>query len=192
MAVDFGSYEAADYWPDQWLRLTGREARAVFEQFLRAIPDRIGSFEGLLQRNGLPAGYGRLELQMLNDWFREHVTADATGAWPDLRWGSVTMDVGLYLGQALVERHENLHWDLGASAPSLYGYRHHVIVGFTKDGYIRDRVSPSAVMFTYATRVIHESEAEVVVIRDRPMTFGARPIEERRFVEFVDGVSEMA
>jgi hypothetical protein len=132
----------------------------------------------LLLRNGVPVGHEPEGLQRINDWFLENVRADKTGAWPALEWRSIAMDIGLYLGHAVISERPNLHWDLVTSGPTFIDYREHVIVGFGNAfrGY---RVSPSSVIFTYATRAVFKDSSEIVIVDGTPMEFDIRPLDKQ-------------
>jgi hypothetical protein len=189
---DFIDYAVYDYWPRQWLDLSGREARSEYRRFIGAVPSRMTMFEALLRRNALPGGCEPAKLQALNDWFLEHVTADASGVWPAPEWRSFAMDVGLYLGQGVIAAHPHLHWDLAATGPTFVEYRQHVIVGFTQKGYDRHRISPSGQMFTYAKRAVDRDGSEIVIIDGEPIQVDSGPVKTQRFVDFYNRLDRIA
>lgn len=188
---DFSNYDAVDYWPTQWAALSGHAARAEYRRFLTEIPGRVAAFEDLLRRNGLPVGYEQSALQAVNDWFLENVTADASGAWPARVWRSFVMDVGLFLGEGVLERHPHLRWELAVTAPKREGYRQHVLVGFQSPWDRTRRIPPSAVLFTYANHAI-QTGADIVIIDGAPVEIAQWPVKKQRFAKFFEAINQAA
>ena len=89
------------------------EARQAFDRLMRAKPARIDMLRRLLKANAVRLDGTDAAIQDLNDWFYVNVEPDPRNPGrllPD--WYSVVNDIGLFLGDVLIERHPNLRWEV--------------------------------------------------------------------------------
>jgi hypothetical protein len=190
--IDFDDYKVRDYWPDEWVPKTGKEARTEFGTLVDEIPLRRAELKSLLRRNGLENSDASSALQAVNEWFLDNVSADTSGVWPAFPWRSFVLDIGLQIGEAVRVRHPHVRWELATTGPKSEGYRQPVLVGFRQPGYQRFRVCPSAVLFTYATRAVKKDGVMIALIDGKPMQFALPPIKRERFVQLMEALEEMA
>lgn len=76
--------------------------------------ERVEELQRLLMRNGGVLGEDNQSVQLLNDWFVNHIEADGDGPPGFLAadWQSVCHDVAMFLGELMIHRHRSLEWAL--------------------------------------------------------------------------------
>lgn len=133
MTVNWGSYELIDLEVvGSWSELSPAQARRSFEKIMTQRHDRITMLGNLVQANGYPFGSEDSQLQAVNDFFRLNVEAgDGLQGYPAPEWGSVAYDIGLHLGEVLINRFPNLRWELDTTKRST-SVNQPVLVGFSK------------------------------------------------------------
>src|SRR5207302_457887 len=113
MSIDWNCYEIYDPGAFGPLNTLPRaEARQAFDRLMRAKPARIDMLRRLLKANAVRLDGTDAAIQDLNDWFYVNVEPDPRNPGrllPD--WYSVVSDIGLFLGDVLIERHPNLRWE---------------------------------------------------------------------------------
>jgi len=108
-----------------------KEAHAHHEKLMAEKEERKDQLTELLSRRGVEFGNDNRSVQECNDWFRAAVEED-----PDNRgrlapvWYSIINDIGLYLGDTLIERAPSLHWELFTGGKGDAAYQRPVIMGF--------------------------------------------------------------
>lgn len=132
MALDgLGSY--ALYAPLKGMPLedlTRPEALAEYEKRMAEKGARKQLLTGISSANGYAIGPDDDGLDALTDFFRENVSGDS-GTWQlDPLWLSISIDVGLYIGDALILRRPALHWELENQSKRAINYHWPVVVGF--------------------------------------------------------------
>jgi hypothetical protein len=154
--VIWGDYVPFD--PGVWgpaHELSPDEARQAFERLMAAKNNRIGILRGLLADNGLTLSCDEAEVQALNDWFAREVEIDANDS-TRLRpvWYAVVNDVGLFLGDCMIESNPGLRWSFNASAPDDISFQRHVISGFTRVANRAYYADIDRLVATYGHRVV--------------------------------------
>lgn len=132
------------------------EARQAFKRCMETKPARLELLRRLLKANGVDLGNSDAAIQDLNDWFFAHVEADPEQPGrlqPD--WYSVVHDVALFLGDVLIERHPNLHWEFFTWGKTNVAFQRHVIMGFsTEDPKLHTNINIDRMVATYAHQIV--------------------------------------
>jgi len=109
--------------------LSGTEARAIYEQTMLSIPDRVRQLRSLLEANDVDAD----DLRAVYDWFVGSVQESpdvGTRRLADI-WYSVVNDIGIMLGErAIAATNGGLRWHLIEGPKNDVSYHRHVIMGF--------------------------------------------------------------
>lgn len=157
MTVDWDGYEPYDPGvagpPNS---LPRSEARQVFKRCMETKPVRLEMLSRLLKVNGVELGNSDAAIQDLNDWFVAHVEADPEQPGRLLPgWYAVVHDVALFLGDVLIERHPNLHWEFFTWGKTNVAFQRHVIMGFsTEDPKFHTNINIDRMVATYAHQII--------------------------------------
>jgi hypothetical protein len=161
VSVDWGTWSAFDGAPGRPLHEVDRKtAERYFDELMSARQERKEQLEELLERNGVEIGTDDGGLQRLNDWYRSEVRASPTEADRlEDRWYAVGLDIGLYLGDAMIERAPNLEWRLftaGRQKPPWQdvSFQRPVVMGFTKVKERLYNVDPDAVLAVHGHRIV--------------------------------------
>lgn len=156
MSIQWDAYEPYDPGVRGPLNeLPRREAKAAFQRVVAARPARAEALRRLLRANGVTLGRSDVDVQALNDWFREHVERDRDN--PErLRplWYAVAHDIGLYLGDLLIERSPGLSWEFFTWGAKDLAYQRPVIMGFRGVPNRRYNVDPAWLVASYGHRII--------------------------------------
>ena len=127
--VAWDRYEIFDPGVDRPLaELSRREAREAFGRLMAAIPDRLCQLRILLNANGVDCD----DLAAVDEWFFASVEedAEATGRLAPI-WYSVVNDIGLMLGQRVIETSNGaLRWDMVDAPKRDMSFQRHVVRGF--------------------------------------------------------------
>ncbi len=109
----------------------------------------------LLARNGESIGTSDHGLQRLDDWYQAHVEADETK--PDRlssRWYAVGLDIGLFLGEAIIERASGIDWCLLTAGPKDISFQRPVLMGFSVVANPLYNVDPEILVAAHGHRLI--------------------------------------
>lgn len=131
--VDWSGYQPYDYRVAAPLsELPRAEARRAYDHLMASKPARIAMLGGLVAANGTSLdGFSDKAIQHLNDWFYRNVEPDPEQPGRLLpEWYSVVVDIALFLGDALIERHPHLHWEFFTWGRRNLAYQQPVIMGF--------------------------------------------------------------
>lgn len=155
--IDWTDYEindpgAADP-PD---RLGRAEAERLFRRRMDAKGARIAMLGRLLKANGVELGTDDSSIQKLNDWFSASVEADPQRpGQPTPAWQSVAHDVSLFLGEVMIERHPQLHWEFFTWGKTNVAYQRAVIMGLsTEDPTLHTSIDIDGMVAGYTHRIV--------------------------------------
>jgi hypothetical protein len=159
MTIDWAGYERYDAGvagpPNSLPRV---EARKAFKRQMDTKPTRLEMLRRLLEANGLELGTSDDAVQDLNNWFFAHVEADPEQPGrllPD--WYSIVHDVALFLGEVMIERHPNLHWEFFTWGKTNVAFQRHVIMGLsTEDPKFHTNIDIEGMVAAYAHRIIEK------------------------------------
>lgn len=156
--IDWSTYDTSSLWtgvsPGPRAALPRVEAEEAFRTLMAARPDRRQQLRRLCTANGLALESSDAGVQALNDWFVASVeVADNTPGRLASPWYAVCRDVGLFLGDALIERHPHLHWGFYIGKPNEPSHQCHVVMGFANaaPGY---QIDLDRMVVTYAHAVV--------------------------------------
>ncbi|WP_153004095.1 hypothetical protein [Microbacterium testaceum] len=158
MTVDWTNYKPD--WPPfegPLSSLSRKEAKISFEHFMKERNTRVTELKGLLKRNGIALDFIEGDLQNVNDWFIQNVERCERD--PDKLenlWYSVIQDLSAFMGEMIIYRHPNLHWEFFTGRKIDISYQHPVIMGFDNIPKVRMEMNISAPLVTYATRVVRQ------------------------------------
>lgn len=157
MSIDWDDYEVYEPGVAGPLRALPRaEARAAFARCMETKAARIEELRRLLRANGVELGREDLAIQALNHWFTASVQADPDQeGWLLPSWYSIVHDIAVFLGEVMIERHPNLHWELFIWGKSNVAFHRHVIMGFgTEDPKLHTNIDIERFVAAYAHRII--------------------------------------
>lgn len=161
MSVAWGDYAPFDPGVVAPLHeVTKREARAAFQRLMAAKPNRVSELRRLLERNGLALSSDDQGLQRVNDWFRREVEGEATTGRLLPIWYAVVNDLGLFLGDVMIERCPNLEWVMFDKGARDIAFQRHVIMGFTGVANPKYNVDIDLLVATYGHRIIAGQQVE--------------------------------
>ena len=163
MSTDWDGYETYDPGVSQPLSTLPRsDARRAFNHCMETKPGRVAMLSRLLRANGVELTSADSSIQDLNEWFFASVEADPDQPGRLLPiWYSVCHDVGLFLGDVMIERHPNLRWEFFTWGKRDVAFHRHVIMGFsTEDAKYRTNIDVDRTVSTYAHRIV-ESRGSV-------------------------------
>ena len=108
-----------------------KEARAHYEKLMAEKEERKSMLAELLARHGVELDGSDKSVQACNDWFRAEVEEDPAnpGRLAPV-WYSIGNDIGLRLGDLLIERAPNLRWEMFTAGKKDLAYQRPVIMGF--------------------------------------------------------------
>ncbi|NTW40491.1 MAG: hypothetical protein HGA44_11500 [Cellulomonadaceae bacterium] len=157
MSIEWDGYEACDPGAaDPPRALPRAEARQVFKRCMETKAARIEMLGRLVKANGVELGTDDAAIQDLNDWFYASVEADPEQPGrlaPD--WYSVTRDVALFLGEVMIGRHPNLHWEFFTWGKTNVAFQRHVIMGLsTEDPKFHTNIDIDRMVAGYAHQII--------------------------------------
>ncbi len=173
MSVDWGDWQAFDGSPGKPLAEVDRAtANRYFDDLMLSVPERVEKLEALLRGNGVTPGFEDPGLQSLNDWYRANVEADPdtvhrlVEADPDAvhrlapRWYAVGLDIGIYLGEAIIARTPGTGWHLFTSGKRNVSYQRPVLMGFAVPNS-KYNVDPERLVWTEGHRIVSGLETAV-------------------------------
>ncbi len=117
---------------------------------------RLAMLGQLLEANGTKMGRSELAVQGINDWFLEQVEPDPENPGYLLTsWYSVVHDLALLLGEVMIERHPNLHWELFVWGRSNVAYHRHVIMGMkAEDPKLHTNIDVEGMLTAYGHQIV--------------------------------------
>lgn len=206
MATDFTGYELIHpIFDDSARDLSRTEARAVFRRFLETRESRIAALRQLLGNCGISLASDDVSIQALNDWFVDNIQPDPQR--PGLlrpEWYSITYDMGLFLGEVMIARHPNLHWELFTWGKTDVAFHRAVIMGMSTEdvklrtyidildmteGYAHFIVEVHGSVPTYGVVEVRGAKIDVDVSAERARASG---VDRRRFVSWLGRAAERA
>jgi hypothetical protein len=122
---------------------------------MSARAERRRQLEELLARNDTTIGTDDDGLQRLDDWYRRHVEADAgdpTRLYA--RWYAGGLDIGLYLGDAIIERAPAVEWRLFTGGRKNASFQRPVLMGFSGVPNPRYNVDPERLVGIHGHRLV--------------------------------------
>lgn len=157
MSIDWDGYELYDPGTAGPLNTLPRaEARQAFKRCMETKAARIEMLRRLLRANGVELAGEDTAVQDLNDWFYANVESDPEQPGRLLRgWYSVVHDVAVFLGDLMIERYPNLHWEFFTWGKTNVAFQRHVIMGFgTEDPKFHTNIDIDRSVATYVHRII--------------------------------------
>jgi hypothetical protein len=156
VSVDWSGYSVFDPGVRGPLHeLARRDTRAAFNRLMAAREARVDALRQLTTVNGFELGTSDSSLQDLNDWFRREVEPDPANPCrlrPLLY--SVVNDIGLFLGDVMIERCPGLRWEFFTAGKTNVAYQRHVLMGFTSAADARFNIDPDLLVAIYKHRII--------------------------------------
>ncbi|MFF1820703.1 hypothetical protein ACFVWG_25580 [Kribbella sp. NPDC058245] len=131
-----------------------REAQAAFQRLMAAKSERIDELRRLLENNGVELSSSSAGLQALNDWFRSEVEGDPAVSRLRPIWYAVVNDIGLFLGDVMIEQNPHLKWVMFDKGKRDLAYQRHVIMGFKGVANPKYNVDPDLLVGMYGHRII--------------------------------------
>ena len=134
MSVDWEAYEIYQSGVSASLdTVSPAEARRAYKRLMEAKQARINMLRRLLNVNGVVLQQGDSSIQALNEWFDARVEPDPEnpGRLTE-EWYSLAGDIGLFLGDVIIERHPTLRWELFKWGRKNVSFQRAVIMGFTQ------------------------------------------------------------
>lgn len=167
--------------------LSRAEARANYNRLMELKADRIQMLSCLLSANGIQLSADDDGVQRLNDFFVQNVTEDPdrpTAILPE--WISVTFDVALFLGDAMIAHHPSLHWELHVWGKRNFDYQRAVISGFRNvqvKNYAKGLIDR---LLGYAHEIANQANGpEIVTIRGHQLEIERTPIRPDLFLVLI-------
>lgn len=157
VSVNWDGYEAFEPGSSDPPRVLSRAvARGVFGHCMETKPTRLEMLRRLLKANGVELTDADSSIQDLNEWFLVNVDADAQQPGRLLPiWYSVCHDVALFLGEVMIGRHPNLHWEFFIWGKTNVAFQRHVIMGMsTEDSKLRTNIDIDRMVVAYAHQIV--------------------------------------
>ena len=154
--INWNSYEIYDPGVFGPLNTLPRaEARGAYKRLMAAKPARIEMLRQLLQANGMELSSSDDGLLELNVWFFANVEPDPEKpGWLLPEWYSVVNDIGLFLGEVMIERCPGLHWEFFIWGQKDFGYQQPVIMGFSQVPYPKYSFAIAPTIAGFAHRIV--------------------------------------
>jgi hypothetical protein len=130
-------------------------AQRYFDALMAARPERRQQLEALLEGNGVTISTLDEGLQALDDWYAEQVRPapdDPSRLSP--RWYALGLDIGLYLGEAIIERAPDIEWRLFTSGRKDASYQRPVLMGFGRVSNSKYNVDPERLVGIHGHRLV--------------------------------------
>jgi hypothetical protein len=127
---------------------------------------RITELRKLLHLNGIELSGTDEGIQVLNDWFREHVepSEDQPNRLRNL-WYAVVNDLSLFLGDVIIERAPGLRWEFFTGGKKDASYQRHVIMGFSRVSDPKYYIDIDWALAVYGHRIVADQDVEEHVFR---------------------------
>lgn len=156
MTINWDGYEIYDPGvvgpPNTLLRA---EARRAFQRLMTEKPVRIDMLRQLLKANGVELSSTDDGILKLNEWFLANVEPDPDQPGRLLpEWYSVVRDIGLFLGETMIERCPGLRWEFFTGGKKNVAYQKHVIMGFSRSPNPRFNLDIDGMVAGYGHRVV--------------------------------------
>lgn len=191
MTIDWGGYEVFDFEVKaRWDELTPAQARAGFTRIMDQRLERVAMLGDLGELNGHEFGTSDAAVQRVNDFFRLNIErGEDMDGYPTPDWGSVSYDVGLYVGEVLIARFPNLHWKLDTAKKSASANQP-VISGF-RGAHPRYSLGVYGRFVSYGYHILN-SGPESVLAGGRTFEVSAVPVNESLMLQMITAASEVA
>lgn len=160
--MDWYDYNSSDPGLDRPLSdVTRAEARRFFDALMEEKAERRAELSGLCRAYGIDLNGTDESVDALEAWLATHLEPDPNHPdRPALRWFMVIKDVGLFLGDLLIERVPGLEWRLFTSGKQAASYQRPVVMGFGGSVDPRYNIDPELLVSGYAHRVLVETRGE--------------------------------
>lgn len=156
MSVNWGEWKPFEGAPGRPLHeVDRRTACRYFDDLMTARAQRKRALEQLVERNRIVIGADDAGLQCLDDWYQSNVAADRRN--PDRladRWYAVGLDIGLYLGDAIIDRAPSVKWRLFTGSRHDASYQRPVLMGFRGVKNERYNIDPERLVGTHGHRLV--------------------------------------
>ncbi|MDP9641168.1 hypothetical protein J2S53_001113 [Actinopolyspora lacussalsi] len=117
-------------------------------------PERLKVLREFLAWHGVELSSDDAGVQRLNDFFLAHVSEDPDSPGRLLpEWYSVALDMGLFLGDVMIERNPNLYWEFHTWGKKNTNYQKQVVAGFNFPDP-KYSVDPEGIIVIQGNRVI--------------------------------------
>lgn len=141
--------------------MSRKQAREDYNDLMAKRTERLTYLRDLLATNGVELNYSDESIQQVNDWLRENVEVSPY----DPRrmgdtWYAVVLDLGLFLGEALLARVDHLRWALHIWGKAHFDYQRHVIAGFTNTPIKNYTVNLDGIVSVHGHRIIQDLDVE--------------------------------
>lgn len=185
--------------------LSRGEARAAFRRVMETKESRIAELRRLLSNFDVSLASDDASIQALNDWFVANIKADPKRpGFLRPEWSSIAYDVGLFLGEVIIARHPNLHWELFTWGKTDVAFHRAVIMGMSTEdvklrtyidildmteGYAHFIVEAHGSVPKYGVVEVRGAKIDVDVSAERARASG---VDRRRFVSWLERAAERA
>jgi hypothetical protein len=130
-------------------------ARAEYEKAISGKGDRISILAKCLERAGFTLSNSDEDVQALNDWFVAVIEPLPDEDLPNGATLSLCQDVSFYLGELMIAKHAELHWEFFVWGKNNISYQSPVIMGFPSEApRSRGNLGLSRIVYGYACRVL--------------------------------------
>lgn len=174
-------YVVLDYVPNQWATLSGIEARKSFRELMAVRAERVRL---LGETSGVDLDGSDVSFSKLSEWMWSEIEPSASNhGIPTPYWRSVSRDIGLYWGEAFIQRWPQLRWDLVTTGPTFVDFREPVITGLRIKG---DRRAVCFQAFTRACNLLSKDRREIVGVGDgMTLNIDLGPVRHQHFSEIL-------
>jgi hypothetical protein len=164
MTVEWADYQVFDprVW-GPWRDLPRKEARTAFNKAMAEKEERKAQLRLLLEYHGRSLETTDESIDELERWYRAEVQPDPDKPGRMINWWyGVAFDIGLFLGDVMIERAPNLEWELYTGGKTFPYFQRPVIKGFTRSPIPRERVDPDwhVIILGHAT-IKHDPPSEL-------------------------------
>jgi hypothetical protein len=172
MSIDWDGYEVYHPGVTAPLQTVPRvEAQRAYQRCMETKAARIEMLRRLLGTSGVELRDDDASVQRLNDWFFDNVEPDPNHpGWLLPEWYSVVHDVGVYVGDVIIGRHANLHWEFFTWGKRNVSYQRPVIMGFsTEDPKFHTNIDLERLVAAYGHGIVEQrgsvSSYDTVTVR---------------------------
>lgn len=145
-----------------------QEAERVFDLRMRKVRERIEQLSLAMEADGVKLTRDDKGLDALDGWFRSLLRSareQSPGEMPIVIF-SLINDIGLFLGDVIVERCPTLRWALCKGDKREAAYQKHVIIGFRNVSDPDYYIDVDGVVATYALKLFAEKERRKSLFTD--------------------------
>ena len=154
MSIDWGEWQPFEGAPGRPLDEVEEEtAERYFADLMEGRRRRIQELEGLLEHNGVQISFHDDGLQRLDEWYQAHVEGTTPDRLND-RWYAIGLDIGLYLGEAIIHRAPGVQWRLFTADKRDASFQRPVLMGFDKAPNRNYNVDPERLVGIHGHRLV--------------------------------------